>query len=200
MSALSRQSEFRDDSRLNQIPYIRKSLIWFPDVNRAASGEDNENGEFVHALFYDRALKQLGAASKAGVKILAGTDATDTYVFAGSGLHDELENLVSAGLSPLTALQAATPSAAQFSGFENQLGSIESGKLADLVLLDGNPLENIKHVRTIAGVMHNGHYYDKAALAELQRFVTEQASSLILNVKYLWAMLASPLMRMQLAD
>lgn len=200
MSALSRQLEFRDDSRLSEVPYIRKSLIWFPDAKRAASGEDNENGEFVHALFYDHALRQLGAASKAGVKILAGTDATDTYVFVGSGLHDELENLVSAGLSPLSALQAATISAAQFSGLEKQLGSIESGKLADLVMLEGNPLENISHIRAIVGVMHNGHYYNKAALAELQHFVTEQASSVILNVKYLWSMLASPLMRMQLAD
>lgn len=200
MSALSRQAEFREDPRLDEVPYIRKSLIWFPDADRAAGGEVNGKGEFVHAAFYDQAKRSVNAANKAGVKLLAGTDASDSYVFVGSGLHDELENLVSAGLTPLQALQAATLSAATFSGLQNQLGSIENGKLADAVLLDGNPLENISQVRNIVGVMQYGRYYDAAALDELKTFAIVQAGKASISVKYLWSMLTSPLMRMQLAD
>lgn len=200
MSALSREPEFREDPRLDEIPFILKSLIWFPDANRAASSANDETGRFVHQAFYQRAQQLVSAASTSGVKLLAGSDASDTYVFIGSGLHDELENLARAGLSPLHALQAATISAAQFSGMEDQLGSIEIGKLADLVLLDADPLHDISNVRDIAGVMLNGHYYDKAALYELKEFAKAQAGKITLNVQYLWSMLASPLMRQQLAD
>ncbi len=200
MSALSREAEFREDPRLEEVPFIRKSLIWFPDADRAAGSEVNDKGEFVHAVFYDQAKRSVNAANKAGVKLLAGTDAGDSYVFIGSGLHDELENLVSAGLTPLQALQAATISAATFSDLENQLGSVESGKLADMVLLDGNPLENISQLRNVVGVMQHGRYYDIAALQELKDFAVAQAGKASISVKYLWSMLSSPLMRIQLAD
>ena len=73
---------------------------------------------------------------RAGVRILAGTDAGAMYSVHGFSLHDELEAMVAAGLSPLNALRAATINPARFLGRERDLGTIEKGKLADLVLLE----------------------------------------------------------------
>lgn len=200
MSAFSNNANFRDDARLDEVPYVLKAMIWFPDADRAvANGYDN-SGQFVHRTFFNKALHQVGAASNVGVKLLAGTDAGDTYVFAGSSLHDELAMFVDAGISPLAALQAATISAAKFSDLEDKFGSVEVGKAADLVLLDENPLENINNTRKIFGVMQNGIYYDRRAVRELTEFVEGQANSIQLNVRYLWNALYSPLMRQQIAD
>src|SRR6185436_10165753 len=74
---------------------------------------------------------------------LAGTDKGAFFAFPGFSLHDELQELVNAGLTPLEALQAATLNPAEFLHKEKELGTVEKGKIADLVLLDANPLENI---------------------------------------------------------
>ena len=98
---------------------------------------------------------------RAGVKILAGTDTPNPWVFPGSGLHDELELLVKAGFTSLDALCSATIGSAEYLGMTNQLGSIAAGKLADLVLLDQDPLSNIANTRTIRAVVLNGRLYLK---------------------------------------
>jgi imidazolonepropionase-like amidohydrolase len=98
----------------------------------------------------------VSAMQAAGVGLLAGTD-TPTYgVLPGVGLHEELALLVDAGLSPLQALQAATVNAATFLGLGTDLGTVEPGKLADLVLLDANPLEDIRNTSSIHAVVQNG--------------------------------------------
>ena len=102
-----------------------------------------------------------------GVPFLAGTDALNPYVFPGFSLHDELALLVESGLTPLAAIQAATINAAKFLGTDGELGSVEPGKLADLLLLDANPLEDIQNSTKIAGVFSNGHYFDKLAIEGL---------------------------------
>jgi imidazolonepropionase-like amidohydrolase len=104
---------------------------------------------------------------RSGVGILAGTDAAgpqQPFVIPGFGLHDELELLVKAGLTPLDALRTATLNPARFFEKEDSLGTVEPGKLADLVLLDLNPLENISHTQRIRAVVANGRYFDRAAL------------------------------------
>ena len=73
---------------------------------------------------------------KSGVGILAGTDTLNPFCFSGFGLHDELGFLVQAGLTPIEALQAATLNSARFLGKEKEMGTIEKGKIADLVLLE----------------------------------------------------------------
>jgi imidazolonepropionase-like amidohydrolase len=70
-----------------------------------------------------------------------------------------MQRFVAAGFTPLEALQTATLNPVQFFGMEEQLGTVQAGKLADLVLLDGNPLEEISNTRKIAAVIANGHYY-----------------------------------------
>jgi len=104
------------------------------------------------------------AAHAAGVSMLAGSDLGNTLVFAGSGLHDELELLVGAGLSPLEALQSATSGPARFLGIADSIGTIVTGKTADLVVLDADPLADIRNTRRIFAVVRNGTLLDRAAL------------------------------------
>lgn len=200
MSAMARDGAFREDARLRAIPMVVRRLLWQPDINRAAeTGFDSQN-EFVHGDYFEMAKKQVAAANEAGVKILAGTDNIDTYVFTGSGLHDELANLVDAGLTPLEALQAATINAAEFAGRDHDLGSIEEGKIADLVFVKENPLSKIGSTRAISGVMFNGIFFDEAALSTLEQYSINMARSVRVNLSYLAGLLMSPLMRVQLAD
>jgi imidazolonepropionase-like amidohydrolase len=105
-------------------------------------------------------LRMVRDMNRAGVKLLAGTD---TLSF-GFDLHDELTLLVKAGLTPMQALQAATLNAAEFVGKSDWLGTVQAGKLADLVLLDGNPLESIDNTRKIRTVVTDGRVLDRAAL------------------------------------
>ncbi len=92
----------------------------------------------------------------AGVAMLAGTDAGNTGSEPGDSLHRELELLVQAGLTPMEALQAATHNAAEFLGKKKEWGTIEKGRAADLVLLDANPLEDIRNTRRISAVVVGG--------------------------------------------
>jgi imidazolonepropionase-like amidohydrolase len=101
-----------------------------------------------------------------GVPLLAGSDtgASNGHKYPGFSLHDELARMVEAGLSPSQALQTATWNAAKWQGRLESLGSIESGKLADLVLLDANPLDDIRNTKKIHAVVANGTWFDRARL------------------------------------
>jgi imidazolonepropionase-like amidohydrolase len=101
------------------------------------------------------------------VLLLAGSDSLDPFIFPGESLHRELAELVRAGLSPAAALGAATTGAAKFVGRESDFGTVEKGKRADLVLLDGSPLENIANTQRIAAVVRDGDYLDRAALDKM---------------------------------
>ena len=107
----------------------------------------------------------------AGVKLLAGTDMPQAFVYPGFSLHDELELLVKAGLTPLEALRSATYNPAEFLGALDSLGTITQGKVADLVLLDADPLTDIRNTRRISLVIANGRMFDTAARAQLLKHV-----------------------------
>jgi imidazolonepropionase-like amidohydrolase len=100
----------------------------------------------------------VAAAWRAGVPLLAGTDLGDPYVIPGFALHDELELLVAAGVTPLAALQSATSGPARAFGLTATVGAIAPGQAADLVLLDGDPLTDIRNTRRIRAVVLNGHW------------------------------------------
>jgi imidazolonepropionase-like amidohydrolase len=114
----------------------------------------------------------------AGIPFMAGTDtAPGPYVVPGFSLHDELELLVEAGFTPLEALQTATLNPAKFLGLADQLGTVEKGKIADLVLLKANPLERIGNTRNIEAVIVNGRILRRVNLDRLLKGVQVSASS-----------------------
>jgi imidazolonepropionase-like amidohydrolase len=112
----------------------------------------------------DWALKVIGEMYRAGVRIMAGTDAPGLVFMPGFTLHDELNALARAGMPPAAVLKAATYVPAQFFHVEKDLGTIEAGKLADLVLLKANPLADIDNTRGIDTVISKGRVYDRAKL------------------------------------
>jgi len=109
----------------------------------------------------------VGGMFRAGVPLMAGTDAMNPFCFPGFSLHDELELLVESGLTPLAALQAATLSPARFLGRSAELGTIEPGKIASLVLLRADPLADIHNTTQIEAVWSRGRYFNQSALAEM---------------------------------
>ena len=122
-------------------------------------------------------------AQRLGLPILAGTDvsAFDSTTLRtkppGVSLHGELALLAAEGFTPLTALQAATLDPAKMLGATDSLGTVTAGKLADLVLLDADPLADITNTTAIRAVVANGRYFDRAALdrivAEVRVYVTD---------------------------
>ena len=105
--------------------------------------------------------------SKHGVKILAGTDFPNPFSYPGFSIHDELQLLVKGGMSPATALKCATLNPAIFIGKENVFGKVAIGQLGSLVLLDENPLEDIRHTKSIHAVFLRGRYLNRATLDKL---------------------------------
>ncbi len=101
------------------------------------------------------------------VPLLAGTDSPNLFSYPGFGVHDELERLVSAGLTPLQALRAATFNPAVYFAASDSMGTIARGKVADIVLLDANPLLEIGNTRRIRAVIAQGRVFDRGALDAL---------------------------------
>jgi adenine deaminase len=121
-------------------------------------------------------LQMVGAQHRAGVPFLAGTDtAPGVYIMPGFSLHDELANFVEAGFTPMESLQTATSNPAKFLAMETSYGSVETGKIADLVLLAANPLEDIHNTKKITAVIANGRVFDRAALDRILRQVESAA-------------------------
>jgi len=156
---------FATVSRAEYIP-PRTLDIWKKsriEQMRTTSPQDYE----LHAHLLRKSMDMVAEMQKAGVKILAGTDAPAPDVFPGSGLHDELQLLVEAGLTPFAALQSATKSPAEFLHSTRDSGTVENGKFADLVLLDANPLDDIRNTRKIRAVILGGKLLDRDALIVL---------------------------------
>jgi hypothetical protein len=107
------------------------------------------------------------AVNRAGVPLLAGSDLGDAYVVPGFGLHDELQLLVEAGLSTRDALRSATIEPARALGLSGDLGFVQPGKIADLVVLDADPLSDIRNTRQIRAVIIGGRWLDAGDLARL---------------------------------
>jgi hypothetical protein len=115
--------------------------------------------------FFKRNLQMVGAMHHAGVPFLAGTDtAPGIYIMPGFSLHDELANFVEAGFTPMESLQTATSLPAKFLEQEKSFGSIEPGKIADMVLLSADPLTDIHNTRKISAVIANGRLFDRQDL------------------------------------
>jgi hypothetical protein len=112
-----------------------------------------------------------GALYAAGVALLAGSDAPRAFIYPGFSLHEELALLVRSGLTPLEALRTATYNPAAYLESLDSLGTIGEGKIADLVLLDADPLRDIRNTTRISAVIANGKLFDSAARAALLNHV-----------------------------
>ena len=136
-------------------------------LKRSAQLADRRPGDA--DLAYDGWLQGMVAElAKAGVPIMAGTDAPIGFLTPGVSLHEELVELVEAGLTPLQALEAATLSPATFFGLDGEVGSVAVGQRADLVLLNADPLEDIRHISAIEAVIKGGFLIDRQALNALK--------------------------------
>lgn len=137
---------------------------WLPENDPyRLSTEEVYEGYGERRRLHERKKAITGMAAEEGVPLLAGTDTPNAFAFPGFGLHDELGFLVEAGLTPLEALQAATINPARFLGRTDDLGTVEEGKLADLVFLEANPLEDIANTQRIGAVVVDGRLLDREA-------------------------------------
>jgi imidazolonepropionase-like amidohydrolase len=132
----------------------------------------------VRKHFVQMELDMTLAMFKAGVPFMAGTDtAAGVHIFPGFSLHQELVLFQRAGLTPTQALQTATLNPAKFMGRTADLGTVEKGKLADLVMLDADPLKDVANTQKIRGVVLAGRYFDRAALDKMLRDVEKAAAA-----------------------
>lgn len=177
MDAFADDPDFRADPRQQFLP-ANVWEAWQQDADRMVALDPSPEGRRVMRGFYETGLDITGRAHAAGVNIALGTDAGDTYVFPGSGVHDELGELVKAGLTPAEALATGTVNAARFMGLEGEFGSVSIGKRADLLLLDGNPLEDISNTRRISAVLLNGKVHSRADLDHMLEEIVVRIASL----------------------
>jgi hypothetical protein len=166
--------EFINDPRLKYMPpSLRKR--WNPASDLRFQKVTPEAYADRKVLFVKQ-MELVGAMRRAGVEILAGTDVLNPYCFPGFSLHDELELLVKAGLTPTEALQTATRNPARYLDQEKDFGSVGIGKVADLVLLEGNPLLDITNTQKIAAVVVEGKLLTREMLNKMLDDVEAAAS------------------------
>jgi len=156
--------DFRNDPRLKYIQNFIKKQFWEDGFGfRSRTAEDNARARTV----FQKQLEVVGMMKRAGVDFIAGSDTANPYVFPGFSLHEELGLLVQAGFTPMEALQSATRDAARYLGRLDSAGTIEKGKIADLVLLDANPLAEIGNTRKINAVVVGGRLIARPELDKM---------------------------------
>ena len=152
--------DWMDDPRLRYVPREEREFFVVLEQTTEAILSDAET-----VAPYARWIREItGRMHRAGVRLLAGSDAGSPGILWGFSLHEELELLVAAGLSPAAALRAATLGPAEYFGWTDSLGTVEAGKEADLVLLAANPLEAISNTQKISAVVARGRLFDRPAL------------------------------------
>ena len=168
---LSSLASYEEQARDPNNRFLPRSFINEPDISPDTAPDVFRlppELKDASAEGFRKRLRFVGMCSRAGVQIIAGTDGVGTgTLLPGFGLHHELELLAQAGLTPIQVIQTATINAARALGRDKELGSIEAGKLADLVILSSNPLADIRNASKIDGVMTGGRLLDRKALDEL---------------------------------
>jgi imidazolonepropionase-like amidohydrolase len=168
-------TDFAKDPRAKYVPAYWKDKTWNHFTEEIKVGF-NTDDLATREKFVAKELEVVQLLHKAGVPFLAGTDTPPgVYIFPGFSLHEEMQRFVAAGFTPLEALQTATLNPARFFQIEDKFGTIEKGKIADLVLIDGNPLEDIRNTQKIAAVILNGRYISRAELQKMLQKVEDSA-------------------------
>lgn len=163
------ESEYPKDEELVALlpPYLR--AYWTPEHNDHLQYRNNQDFIEIKQRLYRLYQQMVHKMNQKGIKLLAGTDmGANPLCHPGVGLHNELQAFVDAGLTPAEALRTATLNPALFFEIENEYGTVEVGKIADLVILEGNPLENIQKVGQISSVIKDGRVITKNEIAEIK--------------------------------
>lgn len=161
---------------IDRLKYMPRYIIeyWDPKNNGHLKNRSPERIAAEKKLV-NKYLEVIGAMNRAGVKLMTGSDfGANPLLFPGWGVHDEMALFVKAGLTPMEAIQAATKNPTTFFEVNNSVGTVEKGKLADLVVLSANPLEDINNTRKITAVFFGGKMFDRA---ELNRMLNSVAAS-----------------------
>jgi len=162
------------DSRMKYVSSFMKKF-WDPRQDARFRTQPKDYFE-VTRMEFEKKLLIIPVFQKAGVRILAGTDTPNPYCFPGFSLHDEIAWFVKAGLSPAEALQTATINPAIYFSRENDFGTIAKGKIASMVVLDKNPLENIRNTTSINMVILRGSIMDRRQLDSMLEKVRSTAA------------------------
>jgi hypothetical protein len=165
--SLLNDPQFTNDGRLRYVAGWFRDWLSAKDDFRLKSWSSADFA--LEGELFEFSKRLVGAMFRSGVPLLAGTDTGNPYCFPGFSLHDELGLLVESGVSPLGALQAATRNAAIFMDATDKYGSVTPGKIADLVLLDADPLKDIHNTTKISEVFLAGKEFDRAALDQTLR-------------------------------
>ena len=169
--------DLRHDPLMQYAPASWKDHTW-PMFVRDIEKDMDTDPLAVRQRFVQMELDMTLAMFRAGVPFMAGTDtAAGVHIFPGFSLHQELVLFQRAGLTPLESLQTATVNPARFLGRTADMGTVEKGKLADLVLLDADPLEDIANTQKIRAVVLAGRYFDREALDGMLRGVAAAAAA-----------------------
>ena len=174
---LIEEADFAHDMRAKYVPAYWKDVTWKRFTDQIEH-DFNTDDLATRKRFVEKELEVVNAMHHAGIPFLAGTDTPPGgYIFPGFSLHEELQRFVAAGFTPMEALQTATLNPAKFLGMENRLGTIEKGKMADLVLLNANPLDDIRNTQKIEAVIVNGRYLPRAELDKMLAGVEKAANA-----------------------
>lgn len=170
-------SQRHDATQDSRIKYVPRAVRQAWGVIDGQIHEGLREHQVLIDMLDEFARQLLRPMYNAGVPLLAGTHtaATTPFIYPGFSLHDELQSMVRAGIRPLDALRSATIEPARALGRETALGTVAAGRLADLVLLDANPLEDIGNTQRIHAVLANGRLFDRAALDRLLAQAAERA-------------------------
>ena len=169
--------DFRKDPDLAYAPHTWVSALW-PAMQKGIAASLDTDPLPTREHFVEHELGIVHRLQAAGVPFLAGTDApAGVDLLPGISLHRELERFVAAGFTPLQALQTATINPAIFLHRTSDLGTVEPHKIADLVLLDSNPLEDIRNTRTVSAVFLDGQYFSSERLEKLRTDLKQLAAA-----------------------
>lgn len=165
LTAAAEHRMYTTESRRESFRYLPEPTRseWKENVLRRAGQSPTEEGLALADWAYDMITRLV----EAGIGIMAGTDMPLAQLTPGYSLHEELILLERAGMTPMQILEAATLRPAEFLGLEKKQGSIEKGMMADLVILDANPLEDIANTQKINSVMRDGHFHTREDLDDI---------------------------------
>lgn len=168
-------ARYRNDPNLQYVPPETRRM--WAEVSEQFATQIPAPARATLAALFERQLALVQPLHAAGVKMLAGSDLGGGFIVGGFGLHEEFDLLEAAGLAPLAVLQMTTCNGAEFLGRATRMGAVAPGYDADLVLLDGNPLESVQNLHGVAGVVRAGTYFSRAALDGLKKKTADRMAA-----------------------